>query len=449
MKFQDKLSKLRKEKNLSQEALAEKLGMSRQAISKWESGSSYPDMPTIIKVTKVLDCNLEDLIDDDTLGIKKDNNKNYFKNIGSDILGLITKTYNMFWSMKFIGKIKCILEIMLIILMCYFISYIFGMFLKDTIFNIFNFLPTDIYRYVFNIFKMLYSLLMFIISFVITLHLFKIRYLDYYITIEDNNVKDKIIEKDVVNKNVNNNHEKIIIRDPKHTPNAFTMLLFKFIRGLIKIFIIFILLFLIIGFIFLVFLDTVSLLWMKYGIIFLGLFILFVGLILNAYVFIELMYRFIFNMKYYFKRSFILFIISLFVIGIGSGIFFIEFSKFDIHNDVKYDSDKTIKLNMNNDIIFDDLDYYNKHNKVIIDNNIKDIEIEIEYNNSIEPYINNIDNYYYVDYKTNDYNVIKYILNDIKNKKINLKNFYDYNIKNIKISKTNYDKIISNNIEEE
>ena len=38
---------------------------------------------------------------------------------------------------------------------------------------------------------------------------------------------------------------------------------------------------------------------------------------------------------------------------------------------------------------------------------------------------------------------------DIKNKKINLKNFYDYNIKNIKISKTNYDKIISNNIEEE
>ena len=187
---------------------------------------------------------------------------------------------------------------------------------------------------------------------------------------------------------------------------------------------------------------------MKYGIIFLGLFILFVGLILNAYVFIELMYRFIFNMKYYFKRSFILFIISLFVIGIGSGIFFIEFSKFDIHNNVKYDSDKTIKLNMNNDIIFNDLDYYNKHNKVIIDNNIKDIEIEIEYNNSIEPYINNIDNYYYVDYKFNDYNVIKYILNDIKNKKINFKNFYDYNIKNIKISKINYDKIIGNNIEE-
>ena len=54
MKFQEKLIKIRKEKNLSQEALAEKLGMSRQAISKWESGTSYPDMATIIRPAKTL-----------------------------------------------------------------------------------------------------------------------------------------------------------------------------------------------------------------------------------------------------------------------------------------------------------------------------------------------------------------------------------------------------------
>ena len=35
MKFNEKLTKLRKQNNLSQESLAEKLGMSRQAISKW------------------------------------------------------------------------------------------------------------------------------------------------------------------------------------------------------------------------------------------------------------------------------------------------------------------------------------------------------------------------------------------------------------------------------
>ena len=61
MKFCDKLSKLRKDNNLSQEQLAEKLDMSRQAISKWESGASYPDMATIMKLCKILNCSLDDL----------------------------------------------------------------------------------------------------------------------------------------------------------------------------------------------------------------------------------------------------------------------------------------------------------------------------------------------------------------------------------------------------
>ncbi|CAM2887535.1 helix-turn-helix transcriptional regulator [Hathewaya histolytica] len=42
MDFPERLRMLRKEKELSQEKLAEKLGISRQAISKWESGQSYP-----------------------------------------------------------------------------------------------------------------------------------------------------------------------------------------------------------------------------------------------------------------------------------------------------------------------------------------------------------------------------------------------------------------------
>ena len=44
MKFEDKLQYLRKKANLSQEQLADKLNVSRQAVSKWESGASYPEM---------------------------------------------------------------------------------------------------------------------------------------------------------------------------------------------------------------------------------------------------------------------------------------------------------------------------------------------------------------------------------------------------------------------
>ena len=51
MKFDAKLQKLRREKGMSQEALAEMLDVSRQAISKWESGQSYPEMEKLIILT--------------------------------------------------------------------------------------------------------------------------------------------------------------------------------------------------------------------------------------------------------------------------------------------------------------------------------------------------------------------------------------------------------------
>ena len=44
MKFSEKLLTLRKAKNLTQEQLAEKLDVSRQSISKWESGQAVPEM---------------------------------------------------------------------------------------------------------------------------------------------------------------------------------------------------------------------------------------------------------------------------------------------------------------------------------------------------------------------------------------------------------------------
>ena len=193
MKFNEKLTKLRKQNNLSQESLAEKLGMSRQAISKWESGSSYPDMSTMINICKVLNCTLEDLLDDDLIGsndFKHDNKININKWI-NDLLNFITKSYNMFWSMKIIDKIKCILEMLFIIFTLYLISSGLGLLLYNTVFKIIDFLPNNIYSFLYNFTKTIYIIIALIISFIITIHLFKIRYLDYYITVEDKNVTTK------------------------------------------------------------------------------------------------------------------------------------------------------------------------------------------------------------------------------------------------------------------
>ncbi len=48
MNLSDRILRLRKEKGLSQEELADKIGVSRQAVSKWESGQSVPDIEKII-----------------------------------------------------------------------------------------------------------------------------------------------------------------------------------------------------------------------------------------------------------------------------------------------------------------------------------------------------------------------------------------------------------------
>ena len=51
--FQNKLFELRKQKNYTQEDLANKLHVSRQAISKWENGVSYPSMDILTSISKV------------------------------------------------------------------------------------------------------------------------------------------------------------------------------------------------------------------------------------------------------------------------------------------------------------------------------------------------------------------------------------------------------------
>ncbi len=62
MTFGEKLYQLRKSHGLSQEALAEKLNTSRQAISKWENNNGYPETEKIILIGKLFQVNLDDLL---------------------------------------------------------------------------------------------------------------------------------------------------------------------------------------------------------------------------------------------------------------------------------------------------------------------------------------------------------------------------------------------------
>ena len=65
MNFSDNLIKLRKGKGWSQEELADKLGLSRQAISKWEVGTSKPDIDNVIKISKLFEISIDELVNNE------------------------------------------------------------------------------------------------------------------------------------------------------------------------------------------------------------------------------------------------------------------------------------------------------------------------------------------------------------------------------------------------
>ena len=71
IKLADRLVELRKQNKLSQEALAEKLGLSRQAISKWERAEASPDTDNLIALAELYGISLDELLGNDKRTEKK------------------------------------------------------------------------------------------------------------------------------------------------------------------------------------------------------------------------------------------------------------------------------------------------------------------------------------------------------------------------------------------
>ncbi|MBR5266172.1 MAG: helix-turn-helix transcriptional regulator [Clostridia bacterium] len=65
MTFAEKLLSMRKKQGMSQEELAEKLEVSRQAVSRWEQGSAMPDMINLSKISKLFGVTADYLINDE------------------------------------------------------------------------------------------------------------------------------------------------------------------------------------------------------------------------------------------------------------------------------------------------------------------------------------------------------------------------------------------------
>ena len=452
MRFCDKLAKQRKDNNLSQEQLAEKLGVSRQAVSKWESGSSYPDMEKIIQISNILNCTLENLLDDGT--IKESSSKNpkfNFNNYIQDLLHFITKTNNMFGSMNFKQKIKCIIEVIVIFIITCILGLIIFSAMNGITYHTLEVLPETIRYGICNIFDSIYIIILLIFGIIIVIHLFKIRYLDYYITIEDKNISEKIIEKEIRNKNEYSfpKREKIIIRDPKHSVYSFFSLLGKIILIIFKLFIVICSIPLICLTVFLIFSLVFSLFHIRYTILFLFISISLLGIVALVFLIIYFIYNFIFNMKQPVKLIFIIFISSLIFIGMGAGLAcatVLNYQPCDINETGKMiTKTEIIKLKDNTKISI--LPSY--YNEVIIDNSLDNIKLQITYPEIVKYKItpetlseDGIEYYHLFLDQIDIFKLYKFVLKNLEQKKI--VNYNEDCIKvKIYVSQENYNKIIN------
>lgn len=117
MKIAEKIQYLRKTSNMSQDKLAESLNVSRQAISKWESGQNYPDIENIKLLSKLFDISIDQLVHDD-LGVEKQNKKPVSNDliyvlVGMVIgmaLGVVSGNYMLVTAGGFVGLAYAILK---------------------------------------------------------------------------------------------------------------------------------------------------------------------------------------------------------------------------------------------------------------------------------------------------------------------------------------------------
>ena len=454
MNLAENLKRIRKENNLSQEQLAEKLGVSRQSVSKWESNQAYPEMDKVLQICQMFSLNIDDLLNQN---IKEVNNNKQSKNnvnkFIDDFLDFITKTIDMFSSMKFKEKIKCIFEQIFIGGILALILLIIGAIGSAAVSNIIMLLPDQIYYIIFNMIESIYFCLSFILIIVLIIYIFKVRYLDYYVVIKSSDTEEKL------NKEIDNNYkenelelsnakkiilekrkEKVIIRDPKHSG-------YKLITGLLRIAVnIFKFLAFLIGIFFCLtlicfcFFLIVLFLFVKTELIFLGALLIILACIIINIIALVIIYHFIISKKNNKSLLAVSIVISLASIGFGLGFISIGLTDFNyVDNNKNFVQDEII-INMKDGIFFGnyngDLNYVesNEENlRIVYKHHLYTDVVMLESQNEI---------YFYPEVK--NVNIMKLVRSYIKN--LNDKEVVDYSKYDIYIytTKENIEKLKNN-----
>ena len=107
MEFNEKLQKLRKQKGLTQEELAELLYVSRTAISKWESGRGYPSIESLKQISKIFSMTIDELLScDEIINIAETDVKQKEDRFCDLVFGLLDISVISFFFLPFFKQIS-------------------------------------------------------------------------------------------------------------------------------------------------------------------------------------------------------------------------------------------------------------------------------------------------------------------------------------------------------
>src|SRR5574344_857766 len=90
MEFSKKIQELRNKNKLTQEQFAEKLYVSRTAVSKWESGKGYPSIDSLKYISKIFNVSIDELLsNEEIIDIAKNENTSNIEKINNLVYGLL------------------------------------------------------------------------------------------------------------------------------------------------------------------------------------------------------------------------------------------------------------------------------------------------------------------------------------------------------------------------
>lgn len=430
MKFGENLQKLRKEKGISQEQLAEQLGVTRQSVSKWESGASYPEMDKIVALCNMFHCDLDVLINKDVMEERERKDASgVVKNLFQSAADYVKKTIYLFERKSFKDIIKMCAQILIIIgvILCFSIPF---MLLKDIVVSLFYTGDNWFSIFFSHFWEFIFNASYAILAIATFLYIFKVKFLDgeeiVEIVEEDNN---HVEEKDNSSKeeNAKSVSEKQKVKVVRVKENNFSLLdlLSKAITVCLKCILFFFLIPIVIGTVF----DVVGLV-ILIALIFRGLFLigpilLLFGIAVFAIVVIEVIFDFIFNLKFSKRRVIITILSSIVVSAIGIGLSIWYFLNLNVIYDVpkEFSSAPQEEVYSMSDDFY--IDYYDHGNTefIVDDSMTNQVRVRIDY----YPIANDVrlveDNHeVYLDFKVveslNIKDITDSIIRDLKHNKL-------------------------------